>query len=446
MKRRWGTALAVAWMILIAACTPPERTVTSQAPLAPSPAPTSSPSGVVPLPEPPASASSLPGNLLVRTAAGGLQLVRPDGAAARVVVEGGSDEIVVLTAAWSPDGDRIAWSQIDALGDAAARVVWSDLDGGRRAEALVPFAPFYLSWDPTSSRVAFLGGNATFTLGIMERTNGQTAGRPLANGQPFYFSWAPDGERLVTHVDERLLDTVTLDGKIEHLVGVTGLFQAPVWTSDGETLVYAAVDEGLVARDVGTGEVRSLAPLDGGAFLVVSADGRRVAFHARGANEQDFYERDLPETATDLGVRVVGIAGGPETQVTEAPAIAWSWSPDGRRLAILEPVYDDDAIRFRWVVWDGTDTVAFEPFVATVGMQQGEVPFFSQFAQSATMWAPNSKAFAYAAELPDGTNAIWIQPVEADEAAYPVATGVGVSWSPVAGALTLSAGSIASIG
>jgi dipeptidyl aminopeptidase/acylaminoacyl peptidase len=194
--------------------------------------------------------------------------------------------------------------------------------------------------------------------------------------------------------------------------------------------LYAAQGQGLVARDVESGKIRRLAPLDGFGFLVSSPDGTRVAFHARGLGETDFYDRELPERATDLGVRVMDVEGGPETVVTDAPAMAWSWSPDGRRLAILEPVYGD-TIRFRWVVWDGEGSFATEPFVATVGFQQ-EAPFFSQYAQSASMWSPDGKAFAYAAEQPDGTPTIWVQPAREGAEPFPVGLGLSVTWSPAA--------------
>jgi Tol biopolymer transport system component len=419
-----------------AACTPPERTITTAMPPPTSPPASVAPGATVvppaPLPDPPASASTLPGALLVRTVGGGLAVLRPDGThLTRIVPEG--PDVQVITAAWAPDGSRIAWSQLGVVGGVpSSRVVWSAPDGTHRQEALLSFAAFYLSWDPTGSRVAFLGGEGPLTLGIMERHDGETAGRPLAQGAPFYFSWAPDGDRMITHVADAGLDTLDMEGRERVVAARTGEFQAPAWTSDGTTVVYAAADGQLVARDLQSGRVRDLATLDGGAFLVVSPDGARVAFHARGPEEMDLYDQDLPSIATDMGVHVVGIDGGAEQVVTDVPAMSWSWSPDGRFLAILEPVYlGDDGVRFRWVVWDGHRSFTTEPFVATVA-SQSEAPFFSQYAQSTSMWSPDGSAFAFAAELPDGTPAIWVQPARRGAEPYPVAPGLTVAWAPAA--------------
>lgn len=423
---------AITAALVLAACTAPAgRSVSSRPPVGVAPGVTT-PAAAPPLPEPPPSAAELPGMLLVRTVTGGLEVVRPDGSDAMVIVEGIPGEVRVLTAAWSPDGMRIAWSQEDVASGATGLMVWSDAAGGHRAHVPLPFVPFYLSWDPTSSRVAFLGGDAPFSLGILERTGGQVAARRLAEGAPFYFSWAPTGDRMVTHVAERTLDTLTLEGASDRFEEETGPFQAPAWTADGASLVYSGPDGDLVARTLETGRVRSLAPLDGGAYLVVSPNGTRVAFHARGPGELDFSDAGLAEHATDLGVRVVPIDGGAEVQATEVPAMAWSWSPDGRRLAILEPVYGDGArIRFHWVFWSDAGSFGADPFDAAPALLE-ESLFFSQFAQSSSIWAPDSSAIAYPVIRSDGTSAIVVQPANAGAAAYPVARGAAVVWSPTA--------------
>jgi len=425
------SAVLITVALGLAACTAPDgRTVSSRPPVSVAPG-VATPTSVPPLPVAPPSASRLPGTLLVRTESGGLEVMRPDGSRGTVVVEAEPGSVEVITAAWAPDGMRIAWSQLDAASGVAGLMVWSDAAGGHRARVPLPFVPFYVSWDPTSSRVAFLGGVAPFSLGILERTGGQAAARRLAEGAPFYFSWAPEGDRMVTHVAERTLDTLTLKGASDRLEEGTGPFQAPVWTSDGAALVYAGPDGDLVALTLETGKVRSLAPLDGGAYLVVSPDGSRVAFHARGLGETDFSDAGLAQAATDLGVRIVPVAGGAEIQATEVPAMAWSWSPDGRRLAILEPVYGGGRIRFRWVFWSDAGSFDADPFDAGSGLLE-ESLFFSQFAQSSSIWAPDSSAIAYPVLRDDGTPAIEVQPANEGAEAYPVARGVSVVWSPTA--------------
>ena len=282
---------------------------------------------------------------------------------------------------WSPDGRWIAWSELAvANGRAEAHVVVAAPDGSGRRESLIPFPPFYLSWDPTSSRVAFLGGEEPFTLGLVER-RGDAGARPLAKGVPFYLSWGPTGDRMVTHVGSEGLDELGIDGETTDL-GTTSLLQAPSWGPDGQIAFVRPAGGGgrgqLVALDERSGRIRRLADLEGAAYLVVSPDGSRVAFHGRDPEEQDFFDRGLPDVATDLGVHVASTDGSREVVATREPAMAWSWSPDGRRLAVLEPVYGDQ-IRFRWRIWSDEGSFTTPPFSGSITFLQ-EAAFFTQFA------------------------------------------------------------------
>ena len=56
--------------------------------------------------------------------------------------------------------------------------------GKKPTESRTLVTPFYLSWDPTSSRIAYLSaGDDGVQLGILELT-GQSSGTPLETGQP----------------------------------------------------------------------------------------------------------------------------------------------------------------------------------------------------------------------------------------------------------------------
>jgi len=418
---------------LLAACTTPERTLsTPSAPPAtsvvPPPSETTSPPLEV---DPPRAASQLPGTLLVRGDDGGMTALRPD-ATHPVTVVDIADGAMVQQAVWSPDGRWIAWSELAvANGRAEAHVVVSAPDGSGRRESLIPFPPFYLSWDPTSSRVAFLGGEEPFTLGLVER-RGDPGARPLAKGVPFYLSWGPTGDRMVTHVGSEGLDELAIDGETTDL-GTTSLLQAPSWGPDGQIAFVRPAGGGgrgeLVALDERSGRIRPLADLEGAAYLVVSPDGSRVAFHGRDPEEQDFYDRGLPDVATDLGVHVASTDGSREVVATSEPAMAWSWSPDGRRLAVLEPMYGDE-IRFRWRIWSDEGSFTTPPFSGSITFLQ-EAAFFTQYAQSTTMWSPDSSAFAYPAEVDDAGPVILVQPAARDAQPFVVGSGSWVGWSPV---------------
>jgi Tol biopolymer transport system component len=302
----------------------------------------------------------------------------------------------------------------------------------------VPFVPYYLSWDPTSSRVAFLGNRGQGVgLGLVDGADGPApAARSLDRGSPYYFAWAPTGDRLLVHVGGDRLEELDLQGAVETVDAEPGVFQAPAWTPDGSTLLYvrrgAGLNQRIVALHRERDRIREVSEVEGAAFLVVSPDGRQVAFQALGPDEIDLYDRSLPEHATDVGVRIVDLETGRRREVSDEVAAAWYWSPDGSRLAVLEPVYDGNGpILFRWRVWDGERTFLTPTFVPSLSLLQDTTPFFSQYAQSWSMWSPDGAAFAFPVDLPGSPNTILVQPSAPDARPYAIGHGTFVAWSPV---------------
>jgi hypothetical protein len=430
-------AVAVCLCLAAVACvgTPPSAGTRSPTATPPSDAPTvdtvpsSAPSVPALDPETAALLAAIPGRLLVRSEELGLVTVRPDGGDLRRLVEDGE----VLDAAWSPEGDRVAWTQVTGNPDLADLVVTAPRGGDRRTTE-VDFAPFYLSWDPTGARIGLLGNGATsLRLAVAHLGDGGAPIRELAQGSPFYFSWAPGGDQLLANRDQGGLERLGLDGSVRRLDGRAGVYQAPVWSADGASAYYVRARQGLaqelVARPPGAGTPTVLAVLRGAVFFVASPDGRRIALHAREPSELDYSDPTLPDRATDLGVTVLDVRTGELTRVSDDPALAWSWSPNGRRLAILEPIYGPDAVSFRWrLTGEGPDVVT-EPFVVPLRYLRAIVPFFTQFAQSGTMWSPDGKAIAYPVETPSGPM-IAVRPAGPDGVAAIVAIGDSVTWSP----------------
>ena len=386
-----------------------------------------------------ATATSLPGRLLVKDANGNLVTLRPDGTDLVMLAEQAPEALQVLQATWAPDGTRVAWAQLTAAADTVSpQLVTSGPRGEDQLETQMPVAPFYLSWDPTSSRIAFLGpAGDRFQMGVVEQP--QPAGSPvsaLARGAPFYFSWGPDGDRMLVHVGRDRLDELHLDGTATVVDPRPGDFQAPVWSVDGTTFVYAvrgadAQDQRLVVRRAGGGAARVIATPRGSLSFVVSPDGRRVAYQALGPNERDLFDRELALRATDVGVTVVDTRTGETVKVTTGPAVSFSWSPTGERLAVLEPIYRPTGqIYFRWDVWDGDHEFLTGGFVPSLSLLSEYAPFFSQYAQSSTIWAPDGSAFAYPANSSSGPPIVWVQPADGSAEAYPVGQGSFVAWSP----------------
>ena len=419
-------ALAAALLLLLmGACTSePERRdlpdVDIDATTEPSPdGPSDSPAATVP-----SDVAGLVGRLAVLDPGGNLVTVNPDGSEQVVLAEVEVGQSQVRQPTWSPDGRRIAWVHIEVTeaGALAAVIASAGGDGAEPSEARTAVVPFYLSWDPTSSRIAYLGSPSEndIELSILE-VAGRSGGTALDAGQPFYLSWAPAGDQLLVHVGEDRLERLGLDGSMTTVADRPGTFRVPVWTDDGRTFFYALAAAGghrLVAHDVETETTgEPLVPFEGLLTFVVSPDGRRIAFQV--LEEQ----RALP-------LSVLDVRSGEVVEISEALMAAFFWSPDGERLLYLDPQPDEDRFWYRWGVWDGSSSFMTPRFVPSLLVVGEYLPFFEQYAQSMSLWSPDGNAFAYAGASEAGEEGIWIQSARPDRAPVLVADGNFVAWSP----------------
>lgn len=378
-----------------------------------------------PAPTVPTDVSALTGRLAVLDSEGNLATLDPDGSNEVVLAEVDPGRSQVRQPTWSPDGHRLAWVHIE-LTEAqtvAAGVATATDHGTRPTESRTAVVPFYLSWDPTSSRIAYLGSPSQndIELGILE-VAGRSSGTPLDTGQPLYLSWAPAGDQLLVHIGEDRLERLGLDGSHMTVADSPGLFRAPVWTTDGRTFVYASVDQQgqrLVVHHLGAGKGRTLVPFANDALItfVVSPDGERIAFQVI---EQD---GSLPLT-------VIEIRTGETVEITESPTAGYFWSPDGERLLYLDPDPDREQFWYRWGVWDGRSSFITPRFVPSLLIVGEYLRYFEQYAQSMSLWSPDGTAFAYPGMDEVGEEGIWIQSATSDRAPVRVAEGDFVAWSP----------------
>jgi TolB protein len=132
---------------------------------------------------------------------------------------------------------------------------------------------------------------------------------------------------------------------------------------------------------------------------------------------------ELP-TVTTQAVVVVDVETGDAEVVSNGLALGFFWSPDGESLLVLTT--SDSGVVPR--VWNADgEAMVFDSYFPPRSMLEDTFPFFPQYAQSVSFWAPNSSAFAYAGAVGD-EQGIWIQDLDADTATK-VSDGSWVAWS-----------------
>jgi Tol biopolymer transport system component/outer membrane protein assembly factor BamD (BamD/ComL family) len=144
--------------------------------------------------------------------------------------------------------------------------------------------------------------------------------------------WSPEGERIVfasnKHGD-RAWRVYAISPEAVHGEGEEwGFGRAPAWSPDGEQLVYQGCDNqgqncGLWIMDRGGAARRGLTTTANDTLPVWHPDGTQIAFVSDRGGSWDLY--------------VVQVSTGAVTQLTNDPAVdsAPAWSPDGRQLAFL---------------------------------------------------------------------------------------------------------------
>ena len=366
--------------------------------------------------------AGLTGRLAILDETGNLVTVNPDGSDEVMLDEVEAGQSQVRQPTWSPDGSRVAWVHVEVSDDETLDTVLATSTGrgSRPTEATTgDVVPFYLSWDPTSSRIAYLGGrDEDIEIGVVE--GGRARGTPLDTGQPYYLSWGPQGDELLVHVGEDRLERLRLDGSLTTVADQPGTFFAPVWTSDGRTFVYASAgarDQHLVVHEIDARRGTQLLPFDGLLRFVVSPDGRRIAFQV--------LEQQNAQPLTVIDVRT-----GETTEIVDGLTGGFFWSPDGERLLYLVADPDEEQVWYRWGVWDGTSSFTTTRFVPSLLVVEEYLPFFEQYAQSMSLWSPDGSAFAYPGQNEAGELGIWVQSAKPDRAPVLVAEGTFVAWSP----------------
>ncbi len=391
------------------------------------------------------------------------ELLGPDD---RIVVQSADNNLSLLTFAgevagptsndanqpvFSPDGSVLAWTTFLPGGNTAG-VAFADVaDDGSLSEPEViptPVVSFYTVFAPESSdRLAVLG-NSRRGVGVAVVDRSDVATEVLDEGVPYYFVWNPEGTGFVGHVDNSLRQFDVISGNGEDAFDVLPSFRVPAMTEDGRTVYVTTRNitggQGMstilkASRDadgvISPAGAVSVARFDGIGSLTMAPDSSRVAISVEGTLDtaRVGYQEN---PALDRGLYVIDTATDELTTITTGAVLGAFWSRDSQMVATLAfDLIGDGRNWARWTVFDITgEAISRSPrFLVSRDFAGAYLPFFDQYAESVSLWSPDSTRFVYAGESMAGDAGIWLHRLPMDgegPKTYFVAEGVVALWSP----------------
>jgi WD40 repeat protein len=236
----------------------------------------------------------------------------------------GHDEGIVLSAIWSPSGDRILTSSHE---DGTAKV-WNADTGDLLFTLPGHWSAFYALWSPDGSRIVTGGEDEEGTAKVWDADTGQLlltlAGHEEEYNVVYNAAWSPDGARIVTgdwQGNARIWNAAT-GQLIRDLLpeSFTFIVWRVAWSPDGKRIVTYADDAVGRVWDATTGEE-----------LVTFAGHTGSATQMAWSRTSD----RILTSSMDGTARVWDATNGVELLRYDVRSVAFAdWSPDGKRIVI----------------------------------------------------------------------------------------------------------------
>lgn len=365
---------------------------------------------------------------------------------------------------WSKDGSKLAAISLNIKGGQvdSSDVIVTDGDGKNpvKVQENEPNPPIFISWSPDGSLLSVLIRGSGQTSGLELRlldtgknlAAAKASQRKVAEGTAVYSGWSPDSQQLLIHTSTTAADSALAllavkDSQAQPttLKVTPSLFRTPAFSADGSRLAFAVSNSQTGNEDI---YLEDKAGKDAGKL---DAGGKGVSFNWSPTESKLAFSYGI-EGSQGLykGISLAEIdpkaspttALKPTSLVTEEIA-AFFWSPDGKKIAYVTLNAAGDLLA--WKVYDlatqKSSTVA-EWYPSDTWLQL--INFFDQYAQTNSVWSPDSKSLVFAGLSQEAVTAlkqstseentvpvVYVLPVDGSNAgkAQPVAYGSLAFWS-----------------
>lgn len=268
------------------------------------------------------------------------------------------------SAAWSPDGKRLVrWTCCPEQGGGLDVIELPDGPAARILDRGIDTA----AWSPDGTQIAFSqwgeGPEGVYVI------NGDGSGlRELWPKGTHVVQWSRTGDRLAFYRDEHVYLVNVASGKVTDVAqGAHDL----AWSPDGANLAFSA-DSGLYVYDAETGDRRQVAAGPSGGPILWSPDGTRIGFPFGPLMPLVYgpYAND-PEVGVQV-LHVVEVVGSEEPKPL-SPARYSAWSPDGTKIGYLS----EGCIASNWDIYSVAAAGGSEVRLTNTPKTVKEGPFWS---------------------------------------------------------------------
>ena len=307
---------------------------------------------------------------------------------------------------WAPGGARLAVSRVPGPteGSLASLVVLRPPSAVERhvhetpdglLDRVADGAPHYAQWSPDGERLTFVAPNEEgLALKLYEASFDGGEPEAFMENAPVYHIWAPDSQSLLVHRGP-VLFLRDAAGGMENLGRSSLRYRVPAYSPDSSSIAYVAdlgIGEQLVIRDLASGDERELLPVfTQAAFAWSPVDGDVMAVVRRALGRAPDY----------AGLTLLDTRTGEQREIYEGGVMAFYWSPDGSKLALVTTQPNDRGLQWTMVDAASGDARTLATFAPSREFLT-HVQFFDQFGPSHLLWSADSRSLVFAGAVLEG--------------------------------------------